>query len=458
MNSNLANLLERIRSRLPEREVALTPGELYYCHSFEKPEGAEIGDLAEFAELSLESVSPFPLETLAWGFVPDGRNRLLVYAASAERLSRRHENLDVVWHALPSFAPMLGKTVERDTLRFVSAGNSISALFIRAGASAPHRVVSRPLPQREDGAPLTENELLEARDALARAMQPNGHEPERGLWRCVRAEVSGEQKVCFAVTRLLPDGNAQEQTFDWPYAGAELWNADVRGRIFAARVKVQRKRAVWAWWGFAAAGAFLALLILGQLGLWGLGLWTRQLENKADSRAAEVMLLQSKNDFAEVLENVTEREMKPFAMLQAANTVRPSGIYFERIGTAEWNVLRIEGQGRRAEEVTSYIEQLRSSPLIENVRNVRTETRGGRTSFDLEAVFVSPPDLEPLPPREPETAPAEEEGAPPSDVGESELSTGEVEPAVEEFIEGEGEAGPDTDAQLQQEESGEYTQ
>jgi hypothetical protein len=39
------------------------------------------------AELALEELSPFPLESLAWGFVrAPGEERLFLYAAYRERL------------------------------------------------------------------------------------------------------------------------------------------------------------------------------------------------------------------------------------------------------------------------------------------------------------------------------------------------------------------------------------
>ena len=57
----LEKLEERVKQKLPTRTVLLVPGEYFFSKSLDLPEGINEEDIAQFAEFSLEDLSPFPI-------------------------------------------------------------------------------------------------------------------------------------------------------------------------------------------------------------------------------------------------------------------------------------------------------------------------------------------------------------------------------------------------------------
>jgi hypothetical protein len=356
----LQRQLAQLEKRLPVPRVVLLPGDLFFCQAFDIPPGTPEGDVEGFARLQLEAAAPFPVEALAWGFVRHERARVLVYAATFERLSHAGvDDLGEAWQVLPGFVALCGSPSEVAQVRFVVTGRSISALCFDAGQSVPARVVSRPLAADAE-AP---EALLEARAHLLLALGRDIPPAEPGLWLASGAVAVGQDRVRFDVQRLEAGDDAPTPTPAHAPAlhGQPLWDTDVRGRTFAAQTQRQRHQAHLLWLAFAGACAAVLLLILGQLGLWGMGTWTRHLREVEASRSQQVQLLESKLEFANNLESITEREMKPFAMLAAATQIKPKELYFERVESNEWNVLRLDGQAGRADQVVTYVEQLRAA-------------------------------------------------------------------------------------------------
>ena len=72
-----------------QSDVLILPTEYFFCECVEVPSNITNSELADFAELSMEGIAPFPLEQLRWGFVTsvDGKSAF-IYAALNERLKR----------------------------------------------------------------------------------------------------------------------------------------------------------------------------------------------------------------------------------------------------------------------------------------------------------------------------------------------------------------------------------
>ena len=398
MKRYLQRKLTQLEQRLPVPQVVLLPGDLFFCQSVEIPAGTQEADVAGFARLQLEAGAPFPVESLAWGYVRHVRTRALVYAATHERLEKAGlEDLGPAWQALPGFIALCDTASAGPRLRFASTGRAISALFFNAGESVPYKVLSRPLPPGEDAE--TAPKLLAARDTLHKSLGASAPQAEPGLWRVDGAEADGRDKVRFRVVRIEPSGAVLDRALEPVLGGQALWDADVRGRSFAAQTQRQRRQSLYIWAAFAAACTAVLLLVLSQFVLWGTRAYTRHMRSVEDARRPQVMLLESKLNFANNLESVTEREMKPFAMLASAASIKPPEIHFDRIQTSGWNVMRLEGKAGRAEQINQYIDRLRETSFVQDVRNVRSESRAGQTTFDFEVVFNRLGELAPLTPR-----------------------------------------------------------
>lgn len=92
--------------RAPQPEALMLPAEFFFVEQVEVPAAVTPGELADYAELSIESIAPFPLEQLRWGFLtaPDGQS-ILIYAALNDRLKRTgYKDLESYNWVLPDFA------------------------------------------------------------------------------------------------------------------------------------------------------------------------------------------------------------------------------------------------------------------------------------------------------------------------------------------------------------------
>jgi len=391
MHPSIKQKIELLDSRLPRRETALLSSEAFICRVVDIPAGTPPADAGGFVQLQLEAASPFPIENLAWGYISENSERALVYAAALDRVSTASDrSLADLWHALPAFLPFcLGGDALTDGVRICVAGRSASALWHKGASSLPVRVVSCPLPEGLDFGP---EGLPAVRVRLAQKLGVTGESAlQDGLWLLDNTDCTAEERIVFSI-RHLRDGQP-ESLYKYAISGAALWNADARGRIFAEVTRKNRRAAYAVWLAFCGAGAFAALLLVSQVLVLGTSLLGSYYRSVAHENQKQVEELQSEADFAANLDSVTERQMKPFSMLAASNRKRPGPVYFERASAGEWNVIRVEGQAQRADQVQSYIELLSADPDVREVRSVRTSSTGGKTTFDMEIVFNALDDL-----------------------------------------------------------------
>jgi hypothetical protein len=384
MKFDIKARLAKLGESLPPMRVAMLRSEAFFCRLIDVPAGTQASDVGGLAQLELESRAPFPVENLAWGFVTSG-GAALVFAATQERASAGLEKgLDPLRFALPAFLPFCLETPHSESaVSICVCGDSASALFFDAGKSLPSKIVSCGLPEgvRSDDYAA----LLKARPAI---LEKLGVAREKWLSeeiRVLRKGVdAGEEKVVFKIGIVAPSRVAESEAV---ISGDALWNADVRGRTFAASARASRRRDFFAWMAFASAGCVLAAAFIALLASSAFSIAARVYRSEAGASRDEVEELQNKADFASSLEAATERELKPFSMIAAANMKRPHGLCFDKVSSSDWNILRIEGRAERAEVVQTYIEELGKDANVREVRTLRTASSGGLATYDIEVVF-----------------------------------------------------------------------
>ncbi|MGF1452533.1 MAG: hypothetical protein ACFB21_10740, partial [Opitutales bacterium] len=91
----------------PEGGVALAPSGSCVAMVADRPPEAGAEELRGLAELTLETHSPFPLEQLAWGYLPTG-DHLRIFALPRNRFPAPFaEALPEARHAVPAAVPVL---------------------------------------------------------------------------------------------------------------------------------------------------------------------------------------------------------------------------------------------------------------------------------------------------------------------------------------------------------------
>lgn len=101
--------------RVSRPAVVFCSGALFFTHVMEWPTGVAEKDLGALVELALEDVSPFALESLAWGFLADAPTRsVLLYACCLPRVGEAEQS---AWqnagHVFPAFLPLLARRLPR---------------------------------------------------------------------------------------------------------------------------------------------------------------------------------------------------------------------------------------------------------------------------------------------------------------------------------------------------------
>ena len=111
--------------------ILKVPGHLFFCEYVEVPAELEPEELDEFAEMGISSLSPFPLEQLAWGYHKDPQSPwLLLYSATLESLARAgFRGLDTYRQVFPSFISVLGFHFEKPTGYFLYDSGSLSLVL-----------------------------------------------------------------------------------------------------------------------------------------------------------------------------------------------------------------------------------------------------------------------------------------------------------------------------------------
>ena len=275
-----------------QSDVLILPTEYFFCECVEVPSNITTSELADFAELSIEGISPFPLEQLRWGFVTsvDGRSAF-IYAALNERLkSAGFTELESYNWVLPDFSAFKG------------------------------------------------TELLD-------------------------------------VKKLIEQGENS------------LWQADVRPKYYKS---VERKnRSISAWLTtFIGYAAFLILFLISLEGLLlASSTWLGTRQAKVNYQRPQISRIEDKHSLMNKLEQVAQNELRPIAILEAANQVRigleNSGIEYDEVFIERVNRLVIEGKANTINELNDYTKALRNSGNFHLVETPESITRSGKTTFTV---------------------------------------------------------------------------
>jgi len=402
MPSILSTLSEKIRARIPERHVCLAPGHVFFSAAFDVPHEVDSAALADFAELSLESVSPFPIDQLAWGFLHHPRSRrVLCYGTPLSRLaSLGFDDLDTCFQAFPGFIAVFGSVPERPVTVLVHHGASLSALLFDAGDPVPRKVIS--IAAGADDL-VTDQAILAERETLLKRLPADAPPPEDAVHVAEGCTIDGSGRITFRLRHLQPktaDGDAPETLNTLPRDPGFIWGADLRDRAFAATQRRNRAFSAKLWRTTQAAGIFLALLILFQLANWGTSAWIGLLEARIRRQAPVANAIQNQMDLADRLAQSANEDIRPIDMLTAVNDTRPAAVYFTRASSNRFDALRVEGRASNVQAVNDYVRSLEAKDYVGAVEN-NPQTRGGETEFEMLVRFNSIP-LAPPPPAAPD--------------------------------------------------------
>ena len=350
---------------VPLPDVLVLPAEYFFIEKVEVPTALAPAELADFAELSMEAVSPFPLDQLRWGFLiaPDSQH-LLIYAALKERLKLAgHTELETYTWVLPDFTTLQGARFTRDTEVVLEGEHYTTSFLLPSGEASPENI--RSLPAGSD-TPHSKGQSIHLKLLTVELSEQSiptfkfetiGESPADGLW-----------------SPLEPDE-------------ASLWNADIRPSSFKTVERSARRTTslVTRIMGYAAIFAILLVVFEGLLFLGDFWLGTRTA--KIDEQATPVRRIEDKQSLLNKLDQVAQNELRPIAMLTAANEVRTAlgttGIEYDETIIDSSNRLTIEGKANTINELNLYTKSLRQSGKFQLAEDPKYITRDSKTTFTV---------------------------------------------------------------------------
>lgn len=380
----LKKLAVDVKRKLPVRSALLLPGECFFCRTLELP--SEIGEeeIAQFAEFSMENLSPFPMEQLAWGFFHHkGASKILIYAAYLERLRELgFTDLDQYYHVYPDFVAALNQTISEPTAVFTACHDSMTAVLFSPDSPIPEAIHSISF----DSAPDLDG-LKEAHARLASHLDASKYTIQRRIRLATDIAVEADDSMLLQGAIADLEGTSTE-----PFAepleldGRAIWSADVRPTAFVFKARRQETITQRIWQSILLAGAAAAILLLLQVGFLVAGFNIEAKKNTVDDRADAVLAIEERDKLLQRIEQFSQGKFRLFEMLEIMNHERPQAVHFTKAFGRSSSELQVEGLGSNVEVVNRYAESLQGSSQITTVQT-RVSSRQGKAPFTLTVTF-----------------------------------------------------------------------
>lgn len=352
------------------------------------PAELNAAEAESLALLTLESMTPFPMEQLLWGYARDeDAGNMLIYAAYQERLRKAgYHHLEKNRQVFPDFLCLDNSSGEHGATHLLRGETGWTAAAFPAGARFPVATASRALPMPPAQEP-GDGEANEA--ASAPAFDQDAFLEE------LLGDMDEDNFPVGLTLDALPDSVATEAgNIRFVVNGEEfshlpeklVWEADVRDQAFGRRVQTQRRREKWLWKTMVAA-AIAALLLLGtDILRWSGDRVVRHRENTIAARASAVLQIGDRNDLVNRLEMRSAGKLRPFLTLQAINQTRPRTLYFTDIEAGDANRYVIDGIASNPNEVNEYAQSLRDLGYFDSVVQENRRVVSGQVNFTLTLV------------------------------------------------------------------------
>jgi hypothetical protein len=373
-----ASLLDFLRAGPPPPRVAVLPDAVFFSRTIAVPAGASTAEVVGQVGLALESLSPFPLAQLYFGYyMPPGADQALAFAAYRRRFTAEQlEGWNGADLVLPAFAAILGCGAAPATTVVLSAPDGLTAVHWDKGP-VPSSVTHLPL--KPDA---TEDERSQARAALIRAAgeartvldAPSPPAPRRGR---------SDGEIVFeagALRSALPPG----------VAGA----LDVRDKGDLDALARARRRDLLLWRTAIGAVAACFLFAAGELALVGAGLWQSARIAKVAAQRPTVARIVEEKDLASRIDELSTKRLLPLEMISAVSPEmvmpkNPPAIQFlsATASATSANTIQIDAQTSNAGEIAAYKTAIEQVPACERVEIRDQRAQNNVVSFTLVVTF-----------------------------------------------------------------------
>lgn len=387
-------------------EPVLVPGNWFVTRAFSVPDELKAREVEEFAELSVEEISPFNLEQLNWGyFFSEDTSRAFVYTAFDQKLRKDMADSDLYDYAFPDFAQTFGLTFDSPTLIFLLHESTLSGVLLPANDPVPQAVVGITLEVE-----FSKDELAEAKEQITQRIKAQVNRVGEAtladpVYKFESVDVSDKiykrnwdfkESNSKPVIELVPYGDEPGSPWQVAVPGSNrLWAMDIRKAVEKEQLEKKHGWTNWYWRASVIVVLLFLLLAVSEIGLIGLGkLNEKELLTALDMQplAEEV---QQKADILAKINQITTNQLLPFEMLDAVNQVPSENIYFTRVLTEGSNTLQIEAITLNSSEINEYKNALEATGMLSSVEISNFRDNKGKGTFRLRVIFI-PGTIQPL--------------------------------------------------------------
>lgn len=365
------------KSQVYELDAFMVPGHWFFCRRIEIPADLEKGEEEGFALLELESLSPFPLEHLNYGYRLDEAGRFaFVFAAYKRRFERVDQShwrrIDAV---LPDFLLGLHNDAKADSgLVLVTEKSFIAFLYddvssLPSGFYAEARVFA----EGEDEAPSLQ---AQTDGFVANAKARLGFNKSRTWFANTSAKWVGQVAWLGAVD------SSESPAAKVSFTRDQIWKADLRDPEMVDQAKKDERQNRVLWKVLGGIAALFGLLLLGELYWAGSSAYLSYRENAIAERLPKVLEIEDLQKTSVALRDFQESNLRPFAMIDELWPLQQyPDILYRKFDTEGPEVLKIEARAANKSQVTEFKKRLERSPKVSSVDISAESSNATGTTF-----------------------------------------------------------------------------
>ncbi len=380
-----ASPLSLLRSGPPPPKVALLPDALFFTRAVTVAPGTPPAEVPALIEIALESVSPFPLAQLYYGFYwkPESAHAL-VFAAYRRRFTADQtaewEGSELI---VPRFAAVFGAAeVKPATTIVLSAEDGFTAVHWEAGpvpASVTFKFIPPPPEGVEEPPEKREADRAAVREALL--AEVGGTRTVIDLTEPPAAQPNDDDEIVFRAGQV-------ESKFDHEL----LPSLDVRDKAELAQLGRDKRRDLVLWRVLAGCVAAMGLLLLGQIGLWiGEDFWQKARKLTIASQESLVTRITDSQRLAQRIEDLSTKRLLPWEMFDVLVAKMPNEIWFVRASVSISRdgapTVAADAQTSNVGTIQIYQTALIAQPEVERVEFKPPQTTPNGATFQMTVTF-----------------------------------------------------------------------
>jgi len=369
-----ASTLSFFRSGPPPPKVALLRDTVFFSRAIPIAKGISRAEVVSQVGIILESLSPFPLAQLYYGYYwPEAAEHALAFASYRRRFTVEElEEWNGAEHVMPAFAALLGADVPPATTLVLSSADGLTAIHWGRG----------PVPTV----------------VLHQAVLPEAPPEERTAVRLQLIRAAGETAKVIDV-ETPPVAEASEN--DIVFAAGPVTSRfpkdvaaalDVRDRAELASLAKARRRDMILWRITLGSIAACLLFLVGEMGLFGAGFWEKARVTKVGAQRPTVEHIMGEQELAGRIDDLSTKRLLPLEMIsevspEVALPKSPTSIQFLRATATTLDTIQVEAQTTNAGEISGYRNALLQTTGVERVDIQDQRARDNVVTFTLIVTF-----------------------------------------------------------------------